>query len=140
MPSKRIAFDSLINDLITSKIAFSLLIPSEILASTCALKSINDSATAVFKVAIADEQLADEPTARNSNRLPVNAKGEVRLRSVLSRNTSGICGMSSLSFFLSSITIASSLVLFSILSSTADNCEPRNADIIAGGASLAPRR
>ena len=40
-------------------------------------------------------QLADEPAARNSKRLPVKAKGEVRLRSVLSMSNSGICGMSS---------------------------------------------
>src|SRR5690554_7625162 len=35
-------------------------------------------------------QLAEEPTARYSKRLPVKAKGEVRLRSVLSSKISGI--------------------------------------------------
>ena len=35
-------------------------------------------------------QLASEPGARNSKRFPVNAKGEVRLRSVLSISSSGI--------------------------------------------------
>ncbi len=46
----------------------------------------NWSATAVFSAIIALAQLASEPTARNSKRLPVKAKGEVRLRSVLSIN------------------------------------------------------
>ena len=35
-------------------------------------------------------QLAEEPTARNSNLFPVKAKGEVRLRSVLSSINSGM--------------------------------------------------
>ena len=33
----------------------------------------------------AQAMLLDEPTMRNSNLLPVNAKGDVRLRSVVSR-------------------------------------------------------
>jgi len=36
----------------------------------------------VFNVVMALAQLAEEPTARNSNLLPVKAKGEVRLRSL----------------------------------------------------------
>ena len=39
---------------------------------------------------MAEAQLADEPTARNSKRLPVKANGDVRLRSVLSTMISGI--------------------------------------------------
>ena len=38
-------------------------------------------------VAVATE--SEEPTMRNSNLLPVKAKGEVRLRSVASRRSSG---------------------------------------------------
>ena len=39
---------------------------------------------------IGPAQFADEPTALNSNLLPVNAKGEVLFLSVLSNNNSGI--------------------------------------------------
>ena len=38
----------------------------------------------LFKTVIGAEEFADEPTALNSNLLPVKANGEVRLRSVLS--------------------------------------------------------
>ena len=44
----------------------------------------------VFSAVIALAQLAEDPTARNSNLLPVKAKGEVRLRSVLSISSSGM--------------------------------------------------
>ena len=44
----------------------------------------------VFNAIMALAQFAEEPTARNSNLFPVNAKGEVRLRSVLSSNNSGM--------------------------------------------------
>ena len=47
------------------------------------------SATAAFRKAIGVEIDAAEETARNSNLFPVKANGEVRLRSVLSRATSG---------------------------------------------------
>ena len=43
-----------------------------------------------FNAIIGPPQLADDPTARNSKRFPVNAKGDVRLRSVLSNMISGI--------------------------------------------------
>ena len=89
---------------------------------------------------IAGEQFAEEPTALNSNRLPVNAKGEVLFLSVLSINTSGICATPSFINCSSSTEISSSSELFSILSSTAVICLPRNTDIIAGGASFAPKR
>ena len=42
---------------------------------------------------IANEQLAEEPTALNSNLLPVKANGEVRFLSVLSNKISGILPM-----------------------------------------------
>jgi hypothetical protein len=38
----------------------------------------------VFKTIIAEEQFAEEPTALNSNLLPVKANGEVLFLSVLS--------------------------------------------------------
>ena len=43
------------------------------------------SATAAFSRTIGNAIDCDEPTARNSNLFPVNANGDVRLRSVLSR-------------------------------------------------------
>ena len=49
---------------------------------------------AEFRAIMAEAQLADEPGARNSNLLPVKAKGEVLLRSVLSMIRSGIWGIS----------------------------------------------
>jgi hypothetical protein len=44
----------------------------------------SDSATAVFIIMFAQAILLEAPTMRNSNLLPVKAKGEVRLRSVVS--------------------------------------------------------
>ena len=47
------------------------------------------SATMVFSTTLGPEMDWEEPTMRNSNLLPVKAKGEVRLRSVLSLGSSG---------------------------------------------------
>ena len=47
------------------------------------------SATAALSSTIGNAIDCDEPTARNSNLLPVNANGDVRLRSVLSFSISG---------------------------------------------------
>ena len=52
--------------------------------------SVRASATAVLSTSMAAAGLAGEPTARNSKRLPVKAKGLVRLRSVVSMRRSGI--------------------------------------------------
>ena len=90
---------------------------------------------------IASAQLSDEPTARNSNRLPVKAKGDVRLRSVLSSSSVGICEMPLMrKMLLASKRMASSSFEAASFSSTAETCEPRKAEMMAGGASLAPRR
>jgi len=51
-----------------------------------------------------------------------------------------MCATPSFIFFSSSTVMSSSSELNSILSSTADSCFPRKTEIIAGGASLAPRR
>ena len=120
--------------------ACSFFMPSFIFLSISFLNSINWLATTALRTLMADEQLADDPTARNSNRFPVNAKGEVRFRSVLSINTSGIWEIPSFILRSSSIVMSSSSELSSILSSTDESCEPRNTEIMAGGASLAPRR
>lgn len=94
-----------------------------------------------FDVPLYPKPLLITDAARNSNRLPVNANGEVRLRSVLSSSSVGICEMPLiLNTFLASKRIASSPLLAASLSSTADTCVPRKVEMIAGGASLAPRR
>ena len=69
------------------------------------LKEISCSATAAFSVVIAPAQLASDPTARNSKRLPVKANGEVLLRSVLSTNISGISTRPTLLPFFPAISI-----------------------------------
>ena len=66
--------------------------PFSMSASTSCLNRASCSATAALSAIMALAQFASEPTARNSKRLPVKANGEVRLRSVLSISSSGICG------------------------------------------------
>ena len=73
----------------TSSTASARLLPLAMRASRAAANSPSASATAAFRKATGIEIEAAEDTARNSNLLPVNANGEVRLRSVLSRATSG---------------------------------------------------
>src|SRR5690554_4302527 len=82
--------------------------------------------------------LADDPTARNSNLLPVKAKGDVRFRSVLSRFNSGIFGIPC-QRRLSDFTILA-IRGVSISSRTSFSWLPKKMEMIAGGASLAPRR
>ena len=109
-------------------------------ASTRSLKFCKASATAVLSTIIADAQLASEPTARNSKRLPVKANGDVRLRSVLSISSSGISGISiCIPVFPLRLNMFS-LSAFSICSSRSLICLPRKDEMMAGGASLAPRR
>ena len=108
--------------------------------STSFLKVRNCSAIAAFSAVIAEAQFAEDPTARNSNLLPVNANGEVRFLSVLSTSNSGICPTPRLTCFLLSTTIASFTELFSNLSRMSLICVPKNTEIIAGGASCAPKR
>ena len=122
------------------RIACSRASPAAMRLSTAALNSQSWSATAALRAIIAEAQLAEEPTARNSKRLPVKANGEVRFRSVLSRRISGICDRPSCICSLPAKLISSSLVLFSSLSRISESCVPRNIEMIAGGASLAPRR
>ena len=123
---------------ITWNIASSFLTPSSINVSTSFLNCINCCEIALFRTVIAAALLADAPTALNSKRLPVNAKGEVRLRSVLSRRISGIFPTSSLSSVFSSGVIFLLVTLISSSSSMAEILFPTNTDIMSGGASLAP--
>ena len=50
---------------------------------------LNSSATAVFSIMFAHAIDSEEPSIRNSNLFPVNAKGEVLFRSVVSLLKSG---------------------------------------------------
>ena len=78
-----------------------------------------------------------EPTARNSNLLPVKANGDVRLRSPPSFGSGGSTGVPSASRSPGAVAIGSPR---SSVSKIASSSAPRNIDMIAGGASLAPRR
>ena len=126
--------------LITLKSARSLASPAAIRASTSARKSFSCSATAALSASMAAAQFALEPTARNSKRLPVKAKGEVRLRSVLSSRISGMVPTPSFISFFALMMIPLSKSAFSISFSASVSCDPRKTEMIAGGASLAPKR
>ena len=64
--------------------------PLAIAASTSVqIRSMPQVVTA-FRATFGPAQLWLEPTARNSNLLPVNASGEVRLRSVTSQGRGGM--------------------------------------------------
>ena len=139
LPSKWMGAQVLMSSRTTLRMAANLSSPSAMSLSTRALKSLSASATAVLSTIWALAQLALEPTARNSKRLPVKANGLVRLRSVLSRMMSGISGMSICTPSLPVMTSAS-LSACMICFSTSLTVRPRNEEIMAGGASLAPSR
>ena len=91
LPSKSIDLDFLMYSLKTLNIASSFFKSfCSIKLSTSFLNSISCLATMEFKTVIGFAQLAVEPTALNSNLLPVKAKGDVRFLSVLSSKISGI--------------------------------------------------
>ena len=85
-------------------------------------------------------QLAEEPAARNSKRFPVKAKGEVRLRSVLSCKMAGIRLIPNCNAFFSSGVSLASLRRATTSSNMWDKWRPKKMDRMAGGASLAPKR
>ena len=77
----------------------------------------------------------DDPAMRNSNLFPVNANGLVRFLSVASQGSGGSVSTPlfiTLLFLEDFASPASSCSIMSL------SCSPRNIDIIAGGASLAP--
>ena len=96
-----------------------------------------DSATAVFSTILALAMDMDDPTIRNSNLFPVNAKGDVLLRSVAS---CGKRGSTCTPTFMSRFSPALYSSPFSMASSIAESSSPRNMETIAGGASAMPRR
>ncbi len=120
--------------------AISFFSPFSIRPSTSDLKFFSVSAMMVFSTIIELEQLAEEPTARNSNLLPVNANGDVRFRSVLSSISSGMLRCRSSFRMASSCSSNFSPTLLQYQINTLARYCPTNTEIIAGGASLAPRR
>ena len=114
--------------------------PCSISASTRFLKIVKASAMAALSTSMEQAQLASEPTARNSKRLPVKANGLVLLRSVLSINSSGISGMSNIIPCFPCKVNKSSLSATSIWFNNSVSCVPKNDEIMAGGASFAPNR
>ena len=87
----------------------------------------------------AEATFCDDPTARNSKRLPVNAKGEVLFLSVLSGKISG----SELTILIDSRLFAEdsfTSFISRIDWKTPYKVEPEKIDITAGGASPPPRR
>ena len=78
-----------------------------------------------------------EPSVRNSNLLPVKANGEVRLRSPPCSGSGGRTGVPRPRKPLSDSTPASPAA---IALKTRSSSPPRKIEMIAGGASLAPRR
>ena len=107
------------------------------LSTSLASRSI-DSATIVLSTVFG--RLGDwlEPSARNSNLLPVNANGLVRLRSPASRGSSGSDRRSPRSIVDAPLVDESPCSRRRRRRSGA--ASPRKIEMIAGGASLAPRR
>ena len=105
--------------------------------SSLSANTLSDSATALLSMMFAHAIELEEPTMRNSNLLPVKAKGEVRLRSVVSLKKRGRVGTPS---YIGAFSAALYGASCSMDSSTAVSSSPRKIDTTAGGASFAPRR
>ena len=120
--------------------ASSCSIPPFTNLSIWVLNSFNWCAIAALITIIDAAQLADEPAARNSKRFPVKAKGEVRLRSVLSCNMAGMRPIPNCNAFFSSGVSSASFRRATTSSNIWERWRPRKIDRIAGGASFAPRR
>ena len=77
----------------------------------------------------------DEPSILNSNLLPVNANGDVLFLSVVSLLN---LGRTSTPSFICVFSVPAYGLSSSMASRTALSSSPRNIEITAGGASLAP--
>ena len=82
LPSKRIGLVARMASRTTSMAAFCTEVFLETRFWMASRISSRVSDTAAFRMAMGQEMTALEGTARNSNLLPVKAKGEVRFRSV----------------------------------------------------------
>ena len=121
-----------------SMMAWSCDAPCFTSVCTCDKNACRLSATALLSTKVACAALADDPTARNSKRLPVKANGEVRLRSVLSGIISGSELIRSMLRRSSASCAAPSFWRMPL--NTRSSVEPENTDITAGGASCPPSR
>ena len=128
-----IFLDSAMNFLTTVRTALCLFSPFASSSSASFLNSLRLSATIELRTYVALAPFAEEPTARNSNRFPVNANGDVLLRSVLSWTISGM----ELTIWMEALLASASekSVIFRMLSNILDSVEPEKMDITAGGAS-----
>ena len=101
------------------------------------MSSSTASATIVFRTVFGNAGEEFEPSARNSNLLPVNANGLVRLRSPPCSGSAGSTGVPSPRNEpgLEGCTLPAAIAVKTFSSSA-----PMKIEMIAGGASLAPRR
>ena len=104
--------------------------------STASLNLSSWYAVMVLRTVMAEAQLAEDPTALNSNLLPVNANGEVLFLSVLSIRSWGIWGIPRL-YPLFPLILTMSVEFSSSLKAVV-TWVPRKEEMIAGGASFAP--
>ena len=95
----------------------------------------SSSAITAFNTMLHPAILELDPGILNSNLFPVNANGEVRLRSVESL---GNFGRTVAPIFINSFSFPSYGLSSSIAFNTAVNSSPKKIEMIAGGASLAP--
>jgi hypothetical protein len=94
--------------------------------------------TATFSATLGSAMLWFDETARNSNLLPVNANGLVRLRSPASRGSFGST-LTPMSRMPPDLVVFAEPA-FSICWKMSVSMSPRKIEMIAGGASFAPSR
>ena len=114
--------------------SFSSLLPTGIIITICAI--IYAICHFIFNTTFAGAIESEEPTIRNSNLLPVKANGDVLFLSVASLFKSGSVEAPVFNLPFCIELVASPLSISCI--TTSSNCSPRNIEMIAGGASLAP--
>ncbi len=133
MPLNMILWCSVMYFLIRSWIASSLLSA----CSRMSAASQKASATIAFSVVFGLAMESALPTIRNSNLLPVKAKGDVLFLSVASFWKSGRV-LTPVKSLPPSLTEVASPVSISCVT-TSSSCSPRKMEIIAGGASIGGR-
>ena len=105
--------------------------------SSLSERSSMASATIVLSTVFVNASDMLDPSARNSNLLPVKANGEVRLRSPPSSASGGRTGVPRPS---TSAGWCGSESPDSMPANTLSSSAPRKIEMIAGGASFAPSR
>ncbi len=128
---------SLYAPLTTSVTASARSPPSESFDSSWSESSSIASAAIVLSTVFGKASDMLDPSARNSNLLPVKANGEVRLRSPPCIGSGGSTGVPRPS---TEAGVCGSPSPEASASNTFSSSAPRKIDMIAGGASLAPSR